>query len=193
MSDTIDKELFRVIKSKPDGNCFYNSISYLMCGNQFRYATSLRHAVCKEYDDNNGRYYDFEPNRNKICDNFEYTDEMSVNIISNLFNCTIYIYKPLNKTKYELTTNKIQYSTAIIYLLLKNVHFDVLEFVDDPNTTPLGYMCKYFDSEVIGPEVIDLEGIDSEVIDPEVIFPINQSKKRKKLEEKKSTKSKKSN
>lgn len=166
----LDSDLFMTIPIKGDGNCFYYSISYLICGDQYRYADSLRYFVCQQYIDNYSNYKAFEltddnisPNSQQnihvsnICLVNNYADAVSIRILAEMYNIKINIYtasyKPYKKIYKQIQS--FQYYNSIysdlnkviaeVYLLydVYAQHYSVLLptwEVNIENNYPLAYI-----------------------------------------------------
>lgn len=133
----LDPDLFMTIPIRGDGNCFYYSISYLICGDQYKYADSLRYFVCQKYiDDYHSKYKGFENTNDdlspdsqqnvhvrNICLSTKYVDEISILILAEMYNIKINIYKATYKTvnkKYQ----QIQY-----FQYYNSVHSDLNDVI----------------------------------------------------------------
>jgi len=167
INKNLENDLFNIEPIFGDGNCFYYCLSFLMCGDQYKYAESLRNSVCSYYVSNYQQIYSAfkDPNDDanehveNICLNYKYVDNEAITIIEKLYHIKIYIYKPnyiqndrskiesfsLIYESDEVVTNGVFF--VDIYLLLDQTkeHYSVLipSFVDNKNYYPLHYITSY--------------------------------------------------
>lgn len=165
INKNLENDLFDIKPIFGDGNCFYYCLSFLMCGDQYKYAESLRNSVCSYYVSNYQQIYSAfkDPNDDanqhveNICLNYKYVDQEAISIIENLYSIKIYMYTPnynQNKSKiegfsfkYESDNNATHgdYFTEIYLLLDETIeHYSVLipTFKQYPQY-PLEYIISY--------------------------------------------------
>lgn len=165
INKNLENDLFDIKPIFGDGNCFYYCLSFLMCGDQYKYAESLRNSVCSYYVSNYQQIYsafkdpDDDANQHveNICLNYKYVDQEAISIIENLYSIKIYMYTPnynQNKSKiegfsfkYESDNNATHGNYFMeIYLLLDETieHYSVLipTFKQYPQY-PLEYIISY--------------------------------------------------